>query len=262
MNNSELNFIFNRRSIRKFTSQPIPQDVITELMRAVISAPSAGNLQNYSVILITSPDKKSSLYELCGKQQWILEASLLLLFCVDTNRLFRWVEVMGGSFHFNGASVFLTAFADTVIAAHTAVLAGELLGLGSVYIGRILNEPVSIVKLFKLPKFVFPAVLLCMGYPAEIPYKTSRLPMGSIIHEEEYKDYTVQEVKNIFRDKEEGFLNWCKNDPVFCEKLSKMGITTSSRFTTLYHYPKDFIQRVDKNVKEALMYQGFLRNSD
>jgi hypothetical protein len=93
------------------------------------------------------------------------------------------------------------ACCDALIAAHTAVLAAESLGLGSCYIGDILENCEEHRRLFSLPRYTLPIALLCLGYSTQEQRRqplTSRFPADTIIFENRYRSVQPHEFKTMF----------------------------------------------------------------
>jgi hypothetical protein len=81
---------------------------------------------------------------------------------------------------------FLIAAVDAVIAAQTAALAAESLGLGICYIGSIRNQSAAVIDLLGLPRLIFPVAGLTLGWPAASPVLRPRLPLNGVLHWECY----------------------------------------------------------------------------
>jgi FMN reductase (NADPH)/FMN reductase [NAD(P)H] len=91
------------------------------------------------------------------------------------------------------------AMMDALIAAQTAVLAAESLGIGSCYIGDIIENWETHQKMFDLPQYTFPAVLLCLGKPADKPLKkrVPRFERKYIVHQERYRHFSAEELDEM-----------------------------------------------------------------
>ena len=92
----------------------------------------------------------------------------------------------------------MSGLTDAVIAAQNVVIAAESLGMGTVYLGSILNDIRKVVKLLKLPKYVFPAVGLAVGWKDQEPDLKPRIPRNIIHMENEYR-----ELENPLKELEE-----------------------------------------------------------
>ena len=174
MINETLNFIMQRRSVRSYTNQEITQEEKGIILEATLRAPTAGNMLLYSIIEVEDQKLKDQLAISCDNQPFIAKAPYVLLFTADYQ---RWVDIFIND-HAPERAVYLgleprlpqegdlmLAVCDTLIAAQTAVIAAESLGIGSCYIGDIMENYETHQAMFDLPKYVLPVALLCFGYP-------------------------------------------------------------------------------------------------
>lgn len=100
-------------------------------------------------------------------------------------------------------SDLILATNDTVIAAHAACMAAESLGIGSCYIGDIIEQWEEHQKMFQLPRFVAPVSMLVFGYPTQQQIdrpQTSRFPQKMIVMENGYHDLTEEELQEFYPD--------------------------------------------------------------
>ena len=174
--NDTLQLIRDRRSTRAFDDKPVPYDVVESLIKFTLRAPTAGNMMLYTILKVDDPEMKAKLAESCDHQPFIAKAPLLLVFLADYQRWYDFFLRSGAEEYCKekgvpprkpGVGDLMLAVNDTLIAAQTAVLAAEALGLGSCYIGDILEKYEYHRDLFRLPKYVLPVTMLCVGYPRE-----------------------------------------------------------------------------------------------
>ena len=202
--NETIKLLFERSSCRDFSDKEIPSDVLQFVLEAGVHAPTAGNLQPYSVIKIEDNETKHKLAEMCG-QSFIGKAPILLLFCIDLHRNERWASLEVAPFTATSSfRHFWVSFQDTVICAQNICTAADSMGLGSVYIGTIIDVPADIQAMFKLPKGVFPVVLLCLGYPATRPKPRKKLGVDVVVHSERYREMEDQELIDAYNEKYHG----------------------------------------------------------
>ena len=165
-NNAILSALSARKSVRVFTPDPVTPDERAAILNAAFQAPTAGNQQLYTVLDITDPALKATLADLCDHQPFIAGAPLVLVFLADCRRWLNAYHAAGiTDARKPGAGDLMLAVADTCIAAQNAVVAAESLGLGSCYIGDIMERYEEHRRLLGLPEWVFPACMLVMGYP-------------------------------------------------------------------------------------------------
>ena len=142
MNNETMQLLYNRKSVRAYEKQPIPEADVQAILRAAVEAPTAGNMTLWSAIRVTDEAKKKRLSETCDNQPFIAAAPLVLVFCADYKRwydLFASLE-LGETLRRPGEGDMMLAMVDAVIAAHASVVAADALGYGSCYIGDIIER--------------------------------------------------------------------------------------------------------------------------
>ncbi len=187
--NEVLRQLHDRKSVRVYEDRPIAPEVRRAILEAALQAPSAGNMALYTILEITDPQIKATLAKSCDNQPFIATAPMVLIFCADYR---RWYDVfckfvpqvrkpaMGDLF---------LAEADSLIAAQNAVTAAQSLGLGSCYIGDITENFEYHRELLKLPQYVVPAAMLCIGYPTAQQLdrpKPPRHAVEDLVHENGY----------------------------------------------------------------------------
>lgn len=177
--------IQNRRSIRAFQDKPVSPEMTDQIIQAAMRAPTAGNMMLYSIIEVEDLSIKDKLAKSCDNQPFIAGAPLVLLFLADYQ---RWMDFFaasdvpaycaarGQSMRRPGEGDLLLACCDALIAAQTAVLAAESLGLGSCYIGDIIENYEYHQALFNLPPYAFPITLVCFGYAQPAAAKRALTP--------------------------------------------------------------------------------------
>lgn len=199
-----------RRSIRKYADRPIEEDAKKAVLDAVFRAPTAGAMMLYSIIEVEDPQKKAQLAESCDHQPFIAAAPWLLLFLADYQ---RWQDAYA-HFHVEeaarqhgrqirqpGAGDLMLACLDATIAAQTAVIAAESLGIGSCYIGDILENYEIHQRLLNLPRYTMPAALVCFGYPADSELQrklTPRFDRELVLFKDSYHRLTEEELEQAF----------------------------------------------------------------
>src|SRR6185437_12533393 len=187
--NDVLATILNHRSVRGFLPEKLPGGTLELLVAAAQSASTSSNLQVWSVVAVNDPAHKSQLATLAGDQQFIRDAPLLLVWLADLARLDgiaadRQQSVEGTQY----LEEFIFAVVDAALAAQSALIAAESLGLGGVYIGAMRNLPEQIAAELGLPPLVFGVFGMSIGYPdPERPTDIKpRLPQSVVLHREQY----------------------------------------------------------------------------
>ncbi|MDL2206332.1 nitroreductase family protein [Eubacteriales bacterium OttesenSCG-928-N13] len=192
MNTMEL--LLTRQSLRSYDDKPIQDDVKRAVLEAMVRGPSAGALTLYSVLEVQDQTIKDQLAESCDHQPFIAKAPWVLIFLADYQRMVDGWESLGLQRNRNpGMGDMLLAVDDALIAAQNAVVAAEAQGLGSCYIGDIMENIETHVQLLNLPKYVFPAAMLCIGYPKPGASRSMvpRLPIEDLLHQDGYQQRPV-----------------------------------------------------------------------
>ena len=184
--NETIKLMKNHRSIRKFLEKPIEEEILKEIIDCGQHTSTSSFIQAYSVIRITDKKLREEIYKLCGEQPYILEAAEFLVFCPDLNKLKIACEMNNKEMKEGFTESFIIATIDTALISQNIILAAESLGLGGVYIGGVRNNPDKISQLLNLPKNVYPAFGMCLGYPNQNPDVKPRLPMSLVLKENTY----------------------------------------------------------------------------
>ncbi len=187
--NIVLETILNHRSVRGFRRDALPAGTLELLIAAAQSASTSSNLQLWSVVAVQDPAHKSQLATLAGDQQFIRDAPLLLVWLADLGRLDgiaaeRQQSVEGTQY----LEEFIVGVVDAALAAQSALIAAESLGLGGVYIGAMRNLPERAAEALRLPPHVFAVFGMAIGWPdrAETTGIKPRLPQRVVLHHETY----------------------------------------------------------------------------
>jgi nitroreductase len=208
--NNTLKIIDDRVSLRWYDKKRISSEDMDKIIKATLSAPSAGNMMMYSIIHIKNSDTMKKLSESCDSQPFIKTASDILIFVADFNKWNRYYEITEtykGSGRRPGKAEMIKSFEDTMIASTNAVIAAESLGIGSCYIGDILEHYELHKELFNLPNYTIPIAMLTLGYYPEKfkKIKKKRFEREFMVFEERYKDLDEKDLKTMFSSKEEEF---------------------------------------------------------
>ena len=191
----------DRRSVRVFTGEPIPETHRRAILEAAAQAPTAGNQQLYTILDIQSQDVKEALVKTCDNQPFIASADLVLIFCADCKKWYEGFRDCGCGPRAPGVGDLLLAVSDACIAAQNAVTAAWSLGIGSCYIGDVMENCEAQRKLLGLPRYVFPAAMVVFGYPTEQQQnreKPRRAPMEKIVFPDRYPELTALDRKALF----------------------------------------------------------------
>jgi nitroreductase len=253
--NPTIDVILNRKSIREYQDRPITDAERSTILQAAMRAPTAGNMMLYSVIHVRAQEAKETLARTCDNQPFIAKAPLVLLFLADYQRWYdyfllsgveRIAELRQQEMQKPKEGDLLLACCDALIAAQTAVIAAESMGIGSCYIGDILENFEAHRDLFKLPRYAFPICLLCFGYPTseelERPF-TTRYAQEFIIFEDEYKRLDEAEFEEMFRHTQEQMANADKRH---------QGIENPGQMMYVRKFDAGFTRELRRSVKAML----------
>jgi len=148
--NETLKTIWTRRSVRKYTPDPIPEDDLTLILEAARRAPTGANRQNWRMIVVTEPDGRAKTAEACSNQMWMADAPVIL--CLVT---------LPGEGPVNGA----------IVLDH-AILAAASLGYGTCWVGAY--DEAKVKDVLGIPEDHGIVCLTPVGVPAEQPAERSR----------------------------------------------------------------------------------------
>lgn len=240
--NETIRQLHHRKSIRAFTDQPIGETEKQAILNAAVQAPTAGHQQLYTILDITDPALRESLSESCDHQPFIATAKMVLIFCADCRKWYDAFRDAGCEPRNPGPGDLLLAVSDANIAAQNAVVAAQSLGIGSCYIGDIMENCEYHRKLLNLPAYVFPAAMLVFGYPTEQQLqrqKPQRADLAHIVHENGYRQMDGGELRQLFsiRTGAENYEGYMQR---FCKRK----------------YNSDFAREMSRSVEEYL--QDFL----
>lgn len=236
--NEVIRQLCERRSVRAFEDRALDPETKQAILTAATMAPTAGNQQLYTILDITDPSLKARLAESCDHQPFIARAKLVLIFCADARKWYDAFRAAGCEPRKPGAGDLLLAVSDANIAAQNAVTAAWSLGVGSCYIGDVMERCEEHREMLGLPEYVFPACMLVFGYPTRQQMerkKPARTALRHIVHENGYRRMDEGELREMFADRagEKGFEAWMR---AFCARK----------------YDSDFSREMSRSVEEYL----------
>lgn len=239
--NEVIRQLHERKSVRVFTEQSIPQAEKDAILTAAAQAPTAGNQQLYTILDITDQALKEKLAQTCDNQPFIAQAKLVLIFCADCQKWYDAFRDAGCEPRKPGAGDLLLAANDAIIAAQNAVVAAQSLGIGSCYIGDVLENCEIHRDILHLPKYVVPISMLVFGYPTQQQMhrnKPQRVKMKHLVHENTYRTMDAKERRDMLSYKAAGdYTAWIQ---AFCKR--KYNSDFSREMTrSVNTYLKDFL---------------------
>ena len=181
--------LLDHRLVRGFLSDPVPAGTLETLIAAAQSAATSSNMQLWTAIAVSDPARKKVLAEIAGNQKHIEQCPIYIAWVADLSRNERLSQAEKIEFEtLPWLETFMVACIDAALAAQNAVVAAQSLGLRTVYIGAMRNDPVRVAELLGLPPRTFVVFGLCVGYPdptAKNEVKP-RLPQSTVLHQECY----------------------------------------------------------------------------
>ncbi len=170
-----LKVIKSRRSIRRFTNDPIPKEDLMQILEAAIWAPSAGNCQPWEFIIVENEETKRRIAEAALAQMWIASAPVVIVVCANIPRT---------SWRYGKRGETLYCIQDTAAAIQNMLLTAHALGYGTCWVGAFNEE--AIRSVLSIPRHVRPVAIIPIGKPAESPSPPPRIPLTKVIHREKY----------------------------------------------------------------------------
>ena len=242
--------IRNRKTIRKYSDKIVSDELLNKLLEEAEHTPTMGNLQLYSVVVTRSKNGKEALAPAHFNQPMVTGAPVVLTICADFRRTSRWAENRKAIPGYDNFLSFINASADALLYTQSFCNLAEDKGLGTCYLGTTVYMPQMIIDALKLPKLVFPIATITLGWPAEEPNISDRLPIEAIIHYEHYEDYTPEKIDKFYNEKEN-----IEENIHFVEINKKE--TLAQIFTDIRYTKKDN-EAMSKGMIDALKGQDFL----
>jgi nitroreductase len=250
--------IHSHRSIRKYKPDPVPEELLREILGAGIRASSSGNMQTYSIIITKDRMLRERLVEPHMYQSMVLDAPVLLTFCADFHRMRQWLRLSNAPDSFDNFMSFMVAAIDAVLVSQNVALAAESKGLGICYLGSTLANCDQIGKILDVPPNVVPVVGFTLGYPAQVPATRDRLPLDGLVHEETYQDYTDDRIREIYREREVKGWHRYMSFPRLRLLVEESGVENLAQIYSVVKYSRESHQGYSKTILEYLAEQDFM----
>lgn len=196
--------LYSRKSVRVFTEDNISEENRNLILFSAMQAPTAGNMQMYTILDIQDQEKKNRLADLCDHQPFIAQAKLVLIFLADYRKWYDAFVAAGATPRTPEEGDLMLAVSDANIAAQNAVTAAESLGIGSCYIGDVMENYEEMSKLLNLPRYTFPCAMLVFGYPTQQQkerQKPERFNLEDIVCVDSYKTKNPAQLKTMFESR-------------------------------------------------------------
>lgn len=254
-------------SIRKFNGEKISRESERHIIEAAVRGANAGNMMAYSIIKIRSKDILGALADSCDNQPFIGDADLALLFVVDNykwHRYFQLKEIPNIYPEYAGPVIndMVLGMQDAMIAAQNAVMAAESLGIGTCYIGDVVERYEYHKELFNLPEYTMPATLIVMGHYDKKPAQNSRFDHSYVVFEDKYPLIDNNFIRGMFEDQEKASKDFAKS--FFKRKINADFFLEMKR--SLYLYCKQWLDYekllVEKEIVTCKQMKGIERKAN
>jgi nitroreductase len=253
--NPVLEVIQNRKSVRAYLDKPILQAEKDVIINAALRSPTAGNMMLYSIIEVNDRKTKDELVKTCDNQPFIAKAPLVLLFLADYQRWYDYFIASHVPQMCDEANIkmrkpvegdLFLACCDALIAAQTAVIAAESMGIGSCYIGDIMENYETHKTMFNLPRYVFPITLTCFGYPTRQQQDrplTERFDRKYIVHQDRYNHLTSGDFDAMHQS---------RHAQLFKDKASLKGAENLGQLMYKRKFDSEFSREMSRSVRAIL----------
>jgi FMN reductase [NAD(P)H] len=242
--------LLTRRTIRKYSDREVSETLMDRLLEEAARTQTMGNLQLYSVVITRSQEMKERLAPAHFNQSMVTQAPVVLTVCADFNRTSTWARCRNADPGYDNFLSFINAATDALLYTQTLCNLMDEEGLGYCYLGTTVYQPQQIIDVLRLPRLTMPVATLTVGWPAEEPPLSDRLPLESFIHKERYNDYLGMDIDKYYREKE-----LLEENLHFVRMNNKE--TLAQVFTDIRYTRKDN-EAMSKTLLDTLRRQGFL----
>ena len=243
--NDTLRLLEERCSTRTYDPTPLSAEETAAILHAAMRAPTGGNMTLYSIIEVADQAIKDRLAVTCDDQPFIAKAPLVLVFVADMQ---KWTDLFDYSraHEMEGAEPrsvpgpgdLMLACCDALIAAQNAVVAAESLGIGSCYIGDILEQGEVHADLLALPPRTFPVTMLCFGRPLSAQTPVAHYEKH-VVHKDRYRRLTDDELAEVSGDLQR----------LHAPHGLAPGITNYAQSVYRRKFASDFMREMDRSVR-------------
>ncbi|MCD7969843.1 MAG: nitroreductase family protein [Alistipes sp.] len=241
--------IKEHRSVRSYKADPVPEQILTEILAAGTRASNTGNMQLYSMVVTRDRDLRERLAPCHFNQPCVTQAPVLITFCADINRFSAWCRQRGAEPVYDNFAWFFNAATDALLASQNVALEAEAHGLGICYLGTAIYTAAQICRILQLPSGVIPVTAMVIGYPDGEPPLTDRLPLDGVVHYETYHDYSLQDIDLIWASKEAS--------EETRQLLEANGLPNLARIFTERRYKAEDNLSISRSYLECIREQGF-----
>lgn len=239
-----------RRTIRQYSNKEVSQELLNRLLSEASRTQTMGNLQLYSVVVTRSEEMKQKLAPAHFNQPMVTQAPVVLTICADFNRTSTWAHCRKAEPGYDNFLSFINAATDALLYTQTLCNLMDEEGLGYCYLGTTVYMPQQIIDILELPRLTMPVATLTVGWPAEEPPQSDRLPLESFVHEETYTDYLAMDIDKYYEEKE--------HRPENLEFVRINNKETLAQIFTDIRYTRKDNEAMSEGLIDTLKRQGFL----
>ena len=184
--------LLDRRVVRRYTDQDVPDSLLDALLAAAQSAPAKSDLQQYSVVVMRDAPRIKQIADWIGTMDWIATAPVFLIWCGDMRRGQLLCDLHNMPHANNNLDTFLNTAVDCSLAMAQFMAAADAVGLGSCPISYVRSHIERVSPLLGLPAGVYPVAGLTVGWPVFRRPVSMRLPPSIVVHRERYDDVQLE----------------------------------------------------------------------
>lgn len=240
-----------RKSIRKYSSRPVSDELLDSLLSEAEHTQTMGNLQLYSVVVTRDEAQKQRLALAHFNQPMVTGAPVVLTFCADYHRTTLWGEQRKGHPGYDNFLSYQNAATDALLFCQRFCDLAEAAGLGLCFLGTTVYQPGKIVDVLRLPKLVMPVATITLGWPDENPQPSDRLPLSAIRFSETYPELTPEFIDASYAEKE--------SLPENQEFVRINNTETLAQIFTDIRYTRSDCEAMSETLLECLKKQGFMK---
>lgn len=241
-------YFSKRATVRDFRAEAPARELLASIMEKAMRAPTTGNMQLYSVIVSTDPERLTELRR-CHFNQPASQAPVLITILADVRRFERWCELTESKPRFRNLQGLTAAVLDACLFAQQLTTIAEMEGLGTCWLGTTTYNAPGIAELLKLPQGTVPVGTLAIGWPASRPGQCERLPLEAVVYDEEYPSLPDSEILRLYSVKD--------NDPQNRKFVEENGKRTLSQVFTEVRYPASTSDPFSEKFLTYLRTAGF-----
>lgn len=248
MNNNSATYFLDRATVRNFREELPDRELIESMLAQAMHAPTTGNMQLYSAVITTAPERLAALRQ-CHFNQPASQAPMLITILADVRRFERWCELSDAKPCFRNLQGLTAAVLDAALFAQQLTTIAEMNGLGTCWLGTTTYNAPEISKLLNCPDGTLPVGTLAIGYPGAPAQPCERLPLEAVIYSEQYPDLSDRQIIELYKAKDD-----YEPNKKFVKENDKQ--TLAQVFTDI-RYPASTSEPFSEKFAAFIRSQGF-----